>query len=359
MRLLIDAHLDLAWNALSFNRDLTQPLDVLNESERGMMDHPCRTHATISLPELRKAGVGVCLGTVLARCNPDIQAVNRTDLDHRSYPITRAAAQGQLAYYRALAQQGELELIRDTQTLNRHWDRCLRDRTTDSPIGLILSMEGTDPITSPADAETWWSDGLRVASLCHYGSSAHAIGTGFNGPLTHTGIDLLHEFEKIGMILDVTHLSDQSFGQAMDKFSGPVLASHSNCRALVPDERQFTDEQLKRLIDRGAVIGSALDAWMLYPGWKRGKTEPQVVSLESVVDHIDHVCQLAGNNNHAAIGSDLDGGFGTEQTPHDLTTIADLQKLNGLLSARGYSKDDLDAIFHDNWLRFFRQYLPD
>jgi membrane dipeptidase len=146
--------------------------------------------------------------------------------------------------------------------------------------------------------------------------------------------------------------------QAMDLFAGPVLAIHHNCRALVPADRQLADEQIKQLIQRDAVIGVALDAWMLYAGWIRGQTKPEVVSLEAVADHIDHVCQLAGNTRHSAIGSDLDGGFGTEQTPRDLNTIADLQKLAPILSRRGYTGADIDAIFHGNWLRFFSEALP-
>jgi membrane dipeptidase len=159
------------------------------------------------------------------------------------------------------------------------------------------------------------------------------------------------------MILDVTHLSDQCFDEALDIYRGPVLASHHNSRALVPDQRQLTDEQIKRLISRGAVIGAALDAWMLYPNWVRGKTTPNEagVTLETVVDHIDHVCQLAGNARHAAIGSDLDGGFGIEQTPADLDTIADLQRLPELLRRRGFKEDDVAGILHGNWVRFFSE----
>jgi membrane dipeptidase len=358
MRPLIDAHLDLAWNALSFNRDLTLPLDALRAAERGMTDHPCRGRATVSLPELSRGGVAVCLGTVLARCNPGVSAVVRTDLDHRSPAIAFAAAQGQLAYYRMLVRHGHVTMIDTAQALKQHWTRCVDGDLAGSPLGLILSMEGTDPIVAPDDAKFWWDQGLRVAGLCHYGRSAHAVGTGDDGPLTPVGIELLRVFERLGMILDVTHLSDMSFDEALDRFAGPVLASHSNCRALVPDHRQFSDGQLKRLIDRGAVIGTALDAWMLYPGWERGMTSPSVVGLEAAADHIDHVCQLAGNVNHAAIGSDLDGGFGTEQTPHDLSSIADLQKLYRILSARGYSDADVDVIFHGNWMRFFLQHLP-
>jgi membrane dipeptidase len=160
--------------------------------------------------------------------------------------------------------------------------------------------------------------------------------------------------EEIGMILDVTHLADESFWQAVDLFKGPILASHNNCRALVPGDRQFSDEQIRCLIQREAVIGAAFDAWMLYPNWVRGETRNSVVGLEAVVDHIDHICQLAGSARHTAIGSDLDGGFGTEQSPGDLDTIADLQKIPVLLRKRGYAESDIEAIMHGNWLRFFR-----
>jgi membrane dipeptidase len=161
---------------------------------------------------------------------------------------------------------------------------------------------------------------------------------------------------RVGMILDVTHLSDQCFDEALDIYEGPVLASHHNCRALVPDQRQLTDDQIKRLVQRGAVIGAAFDDWMLVPGWVRGQTRPEEtgVSLSTVVDHIDHVCQLAGNARHAALGTDLDGGYGLEQSPCDLDTIADLQKLPGLLRRRGYSEVDVGGILYGNWVRFFR-----
>src|SRR5262249_29742593 len=160
---------------------------------------------------------------------------------------------------------------------------------------------------------------------------------GTEGGLFPEGPALLKAMEDVGMILDVTHLSDQCFDEALELYHGPVLASHHNCRSLVPNQRQLTDDQIKRLIERGAVIGTALDSWMLFPGWIRGETSPEVVRLEAILDHIDHVCQLAGNAQHAALGTDLDGGFGREQTPCDLDTIADLQRLPELLGRRGYS----------------------
>ena len=219
-------------------------------------------------------------------------------------------------------------------------------------------MEGADPIVDVEPGRAWWDLGLRSVNLAHYGKSRYAVGTGDDGPLTPDGVQLLKEFERLGMILDATHLSDTSFFQALDIFGGPVLASHNNCRALVPDGRQFSDEQIRLLIDRGAVIGAALDAWMLCPGWVRGQTTRDVVGLDAVADHIDHVCQLAGNARHAAIGSDLDGGFGTEQSPPASTGSPTSRSSTASCRPRLSAPRTIDDIFHGNWLRFFREHLP-
>jgi membrane dipeptidase len=317
-----------------------------------MIGPPSRGRNTVSLPELRKAGVRICVATLLARSGPDpIPAdsmLKRTDLDHPTPSIAYAAARAQLAWYELLASQNHIRIIRDASQLST---------SPGAPPGIILSMEGADPILEPAQVSDWWELGLRAIGPAHYGRSHYACGTGVDGPLSEKGVELLKEMSRVGMILDVTHLSDQSFFQAIELFGGPVLASHHNCRALVPGDRQLSDAQIRALIDRDAIIGAALDAWMLYPNWKRGETKPHVVGIDAVADHIDHICQIAGNARHCAIGSDLDGGFGTEQTPRDLDTIADLQKLDAILASRGYADADIDAIFHGNALRFFGQAL--
>ena len=360
MRPIFDAHLDLAWNALQWGRDLTQPLEVVRGSESHMTDHRARGRGTVTLPEMRRGRIGVCLGTVLARAKPNVcpaAGFSRRDLDFRTQSMAYAMAQGQLAYYRALEQDGYVRLIRTAENLRQHWHDWTRASAA-APLGLILAMEGADPILTPGQAEGWFDAGLRCVGLAHYGQGVYAHGTGGEGPLTPAGRDLLHEIEDVGLIVDLTHCAEPGFFEVLDHFDGPVHASHNMCRALVPGDRQFSDGQIRALIGRGAVIGMALDAWMLYPGWKIGETSNEVVSLRTVADHIDHVCQFAGSAQHVGIGSDLDGGFGTEQTPHDLGSIAGLQKLDGILKDRGYSDDDIDAIFHGNWLRFFTENLP-
>ena len=358
-RLIFDAHLDLSWNALNYNRDQKETVDQINAREAGMQAGGGRGLATTSLPEMRRGRIAVCQATVIARAKRESQPATghrRNDLDYGTQDMAYAVAQGQLAYYRLLEQQGAVKLIESVSDLNQHWQLWEAQAETEHlPIGLIPAMEGADPIVDLSQVEAWYRQGLRSVMLSHYGKSHYSVGTGDNGPLTPRGIEILKEFERVGMILDVTHLSDQSFFQALEHFSGPVLASHNNCRALVPNDRQFSDEQIKLLISRDAVIGVVCDAWMLRPGWQIGHTTPEGLTMSALADHIDHICQLAGNPRHAAIGSDLDGGYGTEQTPSDLKTIADLQKLDSLLATRGYSDSDIDGIFHANWLRLFRR----
>lgn len=352
---IFDAHLDLAWNAMSFNRDLTRPLDELRTAEAHATDGPFRGRCVVSLPELRCSCVRACIATLLVRSGqqkPDEFPVMRRDLEYASCSIARAHAMGQLAYYQWLSHNGHIRLLCSAQELVGHWVNG-----PSAPLGVILSFEGCDPILDPDDAYFWYERGIRAAGLTHYGIGQYAHGTGYEGPLMTGAMDLLKAFEELGIVLDVTHLSDQSMAEALEVYTGPVLASHHNCRSLVPGGRQLSDEQIRLLIDRDAVIGTALDAWMLYPNWQRGQTHCSVVGLAAAADHIDHICTIAGSAQHCAIGSDLDGGFGNDQTPLGLDRYRDIQKLSAILRARGYSSAEVDGVFHGNWYRLFKDCL--
>jgi membrane dipeptidase len=352
--LVIDAHLDLAMNAVMWNRDLALGALETRQIERDEgFTEKGRCAGTVGLPDLRAGEIGLVFATVIARKNHG----QNSDIDFRTHEIAFAQAQGQLAYYREMERQGIIRLIRTRENLAA-WKAAWDADPANAPFGFVLLMEGADPIVDPQQARLWWDDGLRMVGLAHYGPSAYAFGTGGAGPLTENGRALLREMDALGMMLDASHLTDESFNQALDLFSGIVLASHSNCRALVPGDRQLDDAMIRRLIKRDAVIGAVMDAWMLQPNWERGVTTNEGLTLEAVADQIDHVCQLAGNSRHAAIGTDLDGGYGIEQTPCDLDTIADVQRIPDLLRKRGYSEDDIAAIMHGNWLRLLERGLP-
>ncbi len=350
----IDAHLDLSMNALEWNRDLTRPLAEINEREQGLSDKPDRAKATVSLPELRKGNVGLVVATQIARfVAPD----NHLPGWH-SPEQAWAQTQGQLAWYKAMEEAGEMYQVNDLQSLEKHLALWKENSPTEKkPVGYILSLEGADSIVSVDYLQRAYDNGLRAIGPAHYGPGRYAQGTDATGKLRPGAYKLLAEMERLNIILDATHLCDDSFWDALDHFNGHVWASHNNCRALVNHNRQFSDEQIKALIARGAVIGGALDAWMMVPGWQRGISSPKEMNcnLEVMIDHIDHICQLAGNTNHVGIGSDLDGAFGREQCPYDLESIADLDKIPALFAKRGYNTNDIENLMNGNWIRFLRK----
>lgn len=349
--LIVDAHLDLAMNALEWNRDLSRPMEEIRTRERDLTDKPDRGRGTVSLPAMRRGRVGLCVATLIGR----YVALDNPLTGWHSQEQAWAMTQGQLAWYRAMEERGEMVQIRDRPSLDAHLGTW-RAPAADTPIGYVLSLEGADSIVTLQHLERAYAQGLRAVGPAHYGPGVYAQGTNAVGEMGPRGHDLLREMERLGIILDATHLCDESFRDALDHFSGRVWASHSNCRSLVPNKRQFADEHIRELVQRDAVIGVAFDAWMLAPDWVRGSSTPESakVTLNTVIDHIDRICQIAGDALHCGIGSDLDGAFGREQCPSDIETIADLARIPSRLAARGYSGDDIAAIAHGNFIRFLR-----
>ena len=351
--LIIDAHLDLSMNALEWNRDLRRPVSEIRAREAGLTDKPDRGRGTVAFPELRRGNVGLVVATQIARYVSPENPLPGWHSPEQAW----AQTQGQLAWYRSMEEAGELTPIRDLASLEKQVARWNNgEPNAFKPIGYVLSLEGADSLVTIEHLERAYANGLRAVGPAHYGPGRYAQGTDATGFLGSQGRALLKEMERLNVILDATHLCDESFWEAMDWFRGPVWASHNNCRALVNHPRQFDDDQIRELIGRGAVIGGALDAWMMVPGWVRQQSTPAGMncSLDKIIDHLDHVCQLAGNALHVGIGSDLDGAFGQEQSPYDLETIADLRRIPELLAQRGYNPQDTENVMHGNWLRFLR-----
>lgn len=351
---IFDAHLDLSMNAMEWNRDLRWSVHEIRESEKGITDKPDRGNNTVSFPAMREGAIGLCVATQIARYVKRDSKLPGWHSPEQAWAQTQA----QLAWYKTMEAAGELVQITNVKGLKEHLDTW-KNPAGHLPIGYILSLEGADSIVDLSYLERAYENGLRAIGPAHYGPGTYAFGTDSDGPLGLKGRQLIKKIEEFGLILDVTHLSDTCFWEALDMYSGPLWASHNNCRALVHHNRQFSDEQLLEITNRGGVIGVALDAWMLVPNWQRGISTPKSmnVSLEHVVDNIDHICQLTGNCDHVGIGTDLDGAFGKEQSPMDLDTIADLQKLRPLLEKRGYTPEAIKKIFHSNFIHFLESSL--
>jgi membrane dipeptidase len=355
----IDAHLDLSMNAMEWNRDLRLSAAEINDRERtrALADKPDRGNAVVSLPDLRRGGIGLVVATQIARYVAPDNPLPGWHSPEQAWAQTQA----QLHWYRTMEEAGELVQIVDRAALDAHvarWQEALATEADRSqlPIGYILSLEGADSLITARHLERAYGYGLRAVGPAHYGPGRYAHGTDASASLNAAGRELLGEMDRLGLILDATHLCDAAFREALEIFDGPVWASHNNCRALVDHNRQFSDAMIEALVDRGAVIGGALDAWMMVPRWIRGTSMPTQMNchLGVMLDHLDHICQIAGNADHIGIGSDLDGGFGREQAPHDLETIADLARLPAMLAKRGYPPVDIEKVMHGNWLRFLR-----
>jgi len=361
---VFDVHLDLSMNALEWNRDLRWSIEKIRRWELSMTDKVDRGNNTVSLPEMRRGNVGLCVATQIGRYSPYFHRLPGWNSPEQAW----AQTQGQLAWYRTMEEAGELVQIRNLLQLDKHLELWSKASSDDSithshkkqnrlPIGYILSLEGADSIVSLKHLERSYEAGLRALGPAHYGPGRYAHGTDAEGPLSPQGKELLKEMQRLGIILDVTHLCDECFWDAMDIYDGPLWASHQNCRTLAPWNRQFSDDQIKEVINRGGVLGMAFDGIMMVPGWKHLRSKPGdfQLKIERICDHIDHICQIAGNATHVGIGTDLDGGFGTEQTPMDLNSIADLQTLPGLLNKRGYTQKDIVGIMSGNFVDFLRR----
>lgn len=353
---IADIHLDLSMNALEWNRDLREPVAEINRREAGMADKPDRGNATISFEELRKGNIGLVVATQIGRYVAPDNPLPGWHSPEQAW----AQTQGQLAWYKAMEEDGYMTMIRTKEELDAHLALWNNGESHDNkPIGYVLSIEGADSFVTVDHVERAYRYGLRAVGPAHYGPGRYANGTDSSGRLNELGQALLKKMDELHMILDVTHLNDDAFWHALEIYKGPVWASHNNCRVFVNHNRQFSDDMIKALIERDAVIGVALDAWMMVPNWVRGVSTPQSMncSLEIMANNIDHICQLAGNTKHAAVGSDLDGAFGTEQCPYDLKTIADIQKVPDMLKKRGYTDEDIEAVAGSNVIRFLRRVL--
>jgi membrane dipeptidase len=362
---IVDGHLDLATNAMSMNRDLTQSVETIRRKEKdlGWTDFQDRGKGTVALPELRKGNIGLVITTMISRFSEagdplDTMALPGWHSPQQAY----AHAQCQLAWYREMEELGEMAQIKSRKDLKEHLDVWKNKNldTTKKPIGYLLALEGADSIVNLDYLYRYYEQGLRSIGISHFGPGRYAAGTHSDGSgLTSLGKELLKEMNTLNLVLDLTHQTDRGFFETLDIFQGQVIASHQNCRALVPGERQFTDDQIKCVLERDGIIGGSLDTWMLHPCFKMNVDNPKElnITMERLVDHFDHICQMAGDSEHIGFGSDLDGLFGLEQTPYDMNSIADLYKFEDILMKRGYAEMDIENIMYKNWLRILNTIL--
>jgi len=352
---LADAHLDLAYNAVR-GREVTRPAHEQTPDKEGI--------PTVGLPDLQAGNVRLICATIF--CEPEADPPT----GFRTPEQAHEAAQRQLAWYQAREAEGVVRFVRSGRELpredeNGRWrmedggraeaSRSLPQSSILHPLSSILLMEGADPLRTPADVRTWFDAGLRIVGLA-WRKARYAGGTGNPGPITLEGLELVKELDRFGFIHDASHLAELSFWQLLDVSGGPVIASHSNCRSIVPTDRQLSDDMIRAIVKRGGVIGiNFFDKFLLSPAEYARKRR---ATLVDVVHHVKRICDLAGSDKHVGLGTDMDGGLGRDEIPQEIVTAADLPKVADALSAAGFGDDAVCRTMGGNWLAYFRAHLP-
>lgn len=359
---IVDSHEDLAWNILSFGRDYTLSAHETRRLEQGSLTVARNGDTLLGWPEYQQAQAAVIFSTLFS--SPTRRAREWETVAYRTPQEAQRQYRQQLDLYHRLTDDhpDKFYLLTSASLLDEGLARQQQALSVGQgyPVGLLPLMEGAEGILAFDELETWWQDGLRIIGPAWVGTR-FCGGTREPGPLTPEGRSLLKAMAEFPFFLDLSHMDEPAALEALERYDGPVIATHSNCLALLPgyeSNRHLSDRLISGLMERDGVIGVIPYNAFLKTGWALGKSERQEVGLEHLVDHIDHICQLAGDAHHVGIGSDFDGGFGLQSTPYQLDTIADLQKLVPLLLSRGYTEEDAAAILGDNWLRFLRHHLP-
>ena len=361
--LIIDAHQDLAWNILTHGRDYTRSVVETRQLEAHTTIPQNADDTIVGWPEYQRANVAVVFATLYAtparkKLGWDKFVYHESESAHRLY-------RDQMDVYLQLADShpDKFRLITSTPELDSVLEHWSKPDAGDAghPVGLIQLMEGADAIRSPHELSEWWERGLRMIGLAWAGTR-YCGGTAEPGPLTDEGRSLLSVMADFNFILDLSHMDEAAAYESLDRYEGPVMASHANCASIVrnPDtNRHLPDDVIRGLIERDAVIGVIPFNTFLKAGWARAKgSRREEITLDMLIAHIDHICQLAGDSLHAGIGSDFDGGFGLQSIPPEMDSVADLPLVGDKLLEYGYKETDVANVLGDNWLRFLKRNLP-
>ena len=350
--LLVDAQQNIAFNAQQLGRDYTSWAWQQRRDARS--DSP---PATTSLYDNLLGRVAIVFGSiqVVSEASPQLQPWQR--FSYRTAGDARQLALWQLDYYRRLADENDrIQLILtqdDLASVLETWesDKSLGQREQ----GIVISMKGAEPITEPAQCEEWLAYGLRSLAPAW---QRNRYSDGYEGDLTLLGYELLEVMADFNVLLDVTGLSDRAAESALERYAGPVIASHANPRYFHDSPRCLPDSLIHRLAERDGVMGIMVYNRFLRRDWHPSDPKRRV-TVSHWVDAVDYVCQLTGSVDHVGLGSDIDGGYAYSSLPDEIDTASDLWLLRKALLARGFSEANVKAILGGNMLRKLRESLPD
>jgi membrane dipeptidase len=362
MPIIVDAHADIAYNMLSYGRDYTRSAHETRRIEVGSENVLDNEDTLIGWPDYQRGQVAIIFSTIYVtparwhKSGPDSQVYKTFDEAHKLY-------REQLLTYHRMTDSipDKFRLItshRDLDLILDHWKNPSPEHG--HPVGMVALMEGAEGIRDLSELQEWYELGLRLIGPA-WVSTRYSGGWREPGPLTKDGRNLLAAMADYNFILDLSHMDEKPILEALDIYQGPIVATHGNCLSLLPNSggnRHFSDRMIEGIIERDGVIGVVPYNTYLKDGWLSAKNRREEVPLHYVADHIDHICQIAGDALHVGIGSDFDGGFGLQSVPPEIDTIADLQKLVPMLLERGYSETDAANILGGNWITRLKRDLP-
>jgi membrane dipeptidase len=320
--MIVDAHLDIAWNAIS--------------AGRGFLSAPAPGYV-VSRQSLTAAGVGLVFAT-LYTAPAHAKHAMQTRFVYENEREARIMAVAEVNYYRSC----ELQLIGTKGELDdyvRGWRK--------GQLAAVLLMEGADPVEVPAQLGAWTGMGVRIIGPA-WGATRYCGGTGAPGGLTDLGEQLLKAMKRKRVILDLSHMADEAVADAFALWRGPIMASHSNARALMPGDRQITDATAAEVARRGGMLGISFYAHHLRTSGR--------ASLADVVRHTVHLARAAGGPEHVGLGTDLDGGFDSRYAP--FRKLAELKELPAKLR-KHFSRAQVEGVMGGNWIEFLGRALPD
>ncbi len=359
--LIIDAHEDLAWNMLTFDRDYTLSAVETRKQEIGALARQVNEDTLLGWPDYQRGKIAVVFSTLFAAPERyklgewDKQCYGSDEEAHMRYSMQLDAYDRLVDEHPDLFQK--IETRAGLQSILAHWQRI---DTEDHPVGLLVLMEGAEGVREPAELEDWYRRGVRIIGPAWVGTR-FCGGTHEPGGLTKEGYALLEGMAELHLTLDISHMDEKAALQALDSYNGEVVASHANALALLKgtdSNRHLTDRVLEGLLERNSVIGIVPANSFLRTDWHEtgGRL---AVTLEHYVAQMDYVCQMAGNALHVGIGTDFDGGFGLQSVPIGIDTISDIREIIPILAQKGYTEADTAAILGNNWLAHLQNTLPE
>jgi membrane dipeptidase len=357
--IIVDAHEDIAYNTVNYRRDFTLSAHAKRRLEANTDIPKLTGSATIGLPDALLGRVALIFGTLFVAPTWASQPMGISgEVAYETPAQAYRFGLDQIDVYHRLADENErIVLVRtraDLGTVLATWAEGVEfDK---HKVGIVLLMEGADPIPEPKAFEEWYERGVRIVGPA-WSETRYSGGTQRPGPLTGLGRELLEVMESLNAILDLSHLAEEAYFEALDRYGGHIIASHSNPRRFRDSDRHLSDDMIRRLAERDGVMGVVPYNSFLSNTWKKNDSKTRV-PLDTVVAAIDTICQLTGSARHVGVGSDFDGGFGAEHIPAELDTVSDLLLMQPLLATRGYTAEDIKAIFGGNFLRILRAALP-